>query len=118
MPIKFFVLAILSAFTAGTVHWGCQTDTPATQQAKAAFAGSTQTAAPVNMASEVSEDYLLGKFDPAKHPDFETVGMPYSDRAGMAMRREAFESFKKMHENNDDQSLIPDVFEDEKKEEQ
>jgi len=46
----------------------------------------------------VTTDYLLGKFEPAKHADFVTVGKPYSDKPGMTLRKEAFEAFKKMFE--------------------
>ncbi|MFN0013654.1 MAG: M15 family metallopeptidase [Saprospiraceae bacterium] len=42
------------------------------------------------------EAYLMGKFNPIKHPDFVPVGKPYTDRPGMFLRREAFEAFKKM----------------------
>lgn len=45
---------------------------------------------------QVSKEYLLGKFDPATHPDFVRVGKPYSDKPGMMLRKEAFEAFKKM----------------------
>ncbi len=44
----------------------------------------------------VSKEYLLGKFNPAQHPDFVTVGKPYSEKPGMMLRKEAFEAFKKM----------------------
>lgn len=47
----------------------------------------------------VSKDYLLGKFDPATHPDFVVVGKPYTDKPGMMLRKEAFEAFQKMWEN-------------------
>ena len=44
----------------------------------------------------VSKGYLLGKFDPAKHPDFVVVGKPFSEKPGMMLRKEAFEAFKDM----------------------
>ncbi len=44
------------------------------------------------------EAYLMGKFDPVRHPDFVPVGRPYTDRPGMLLRKEAFESFRKMWE--------------------
>ncbi|MFN4079554.1 MAG: M15 family metallopeptidase [Saprospiraceae bacterium] len=49
--------------------------------------------------------YLLGQFDPATHPDFVSVGKPYSDRPGMRMRKEAFEAFKKMYEAARDEGV-------------
>lgn len=74
--------------------------------------GNADTAAPpvspaaVKKASDtipsyalVSKDYLLGKFDPSKHPDFVAVGRPYTDKPGMMLRKEAFEAFQKMWES-------------------
>lgn len=52
---------------------------------------------PATPAPTVDIDYLLGKFNPATHPNFVTVGKPYSDKPGMLMRKEAFEAFKLMH---------------------
>lgn len=43
-------------------------------------------------------EYLLGRFDPSKHPDFVKVEEPYTHRADMRLRREAMEAFKKMYE--------------------
>jgi len=44
------------------------------------------------------EAYLMGKFDPVRHPDFVPVGSPYTDRPGMLLRKEAFDAFRKMWE--------------------
>jgi zinc D-Ala-D-Ala carboxypeptidase len=44
-----------------------------------------------------SVDYLMGKFDPAKHPDFTVIPSAYSSREGMRLRKDAFEAFKRMH---------------------
>ncbi|MDX1913234.1 MAG: D-alanyl-D-alanine carboxypeptidase family protein, partial [Saprospiraceae bacterium] len=44
----------------------------------------------------VGIDYLMGKFDPAARTDFVKIGKPYTDKAGMMLRKEAFESFEKM----------------------
>ncbi len=41
--------------------------------------------------------YLMGKFDPATHPDFEKVDIAYADREGHYLRRDAYEAFKRMH---------------------
>lgn len=41
--------------------------------------------------------YLMGRFDPAKHPDFSKIETPFADRAGMYLRKDAYEAFKKMH---------------------
>jgi zinc D-Ala-D-Ala carboxypeptidase len=44
-----------------------------------------------------SVDYLMGKFDPTKHPDFVVIPSAYSSREGMRLRKDAFEAFKRMH---------------------
>ena len=43
-----------------------------------------------------SIDYLMGKFDPAKHPDFVSVDKKYSDGDPYFLRKETYEGFKKM----------------------
>ncbi|MDX2133414.1 MAG: M15 family metallopeptidase [Saprospiraceae bacterium] len=42
--------------------------------------------------------FLLGQFDPAKHPDFVVVEKPYTDRPFMYMHKDAFAAFRKMHD--------------------
>lgn len=72
--------------------------------------GNVETNAPATPASAVqsakdslpftvTKDYLLGKFDPAQHPDFVAVGKPYADKPEMYLRKEAFEAFKRMWES-------------------
>ena len=45
---------------------------------------------------EFSIEYLMGKFDPAKHPGFISVEKKYSDGDAYFLRKETYESFKKM----------------------
>ena len=40
---------------------------------------------------------VMGKFDPATHPDFVPIEARYANRNGMFLRKEAYESFKKMY---------------------
>ena len=51
---------------------------------------------PGGQPMEFSLEYLMGKFDPAKHPDFVSVEIKYSDGRPFFLRNEAYESFKKM----------------------
>ena len=44
-----------------------------------------------------SRDYLMGKFDPAAHPDFVEIAAGYANRPGMYLRRDAYEAFLSMH---------------------
>jgi len=45
---------------------------------------------------KISKKYLMGQFDPAKDDRFAIISSPYAQKE-MYMRREALESFKKMH---------------------
>lgn len=42
-------------------------------------------------------EYLMGKFDPAKHPDFTLIPTAYADREGLYLRKDAFDAYKLMH---------------------
>jgi zinc D-Ala-D-Ala carboxypeptidase len=58
-----------------------------------------ETAPPVPAPKpEFSVEYLMGKFDPAQHPDFVAVDKKYADVEGYFLRKETYESFVKMHE--------------------
>lgn len=43
-------------------------------------------------------DYVMGKFDPASHPDFTPIDAAYADRNGLYMRKDAYQAFLRMHE--------------------
>ena len=55
-----------------------------------------------NTAETISEkeveNYLTGKFNPAKHPAFVKVPERYANRKGHYLRQEAFDAYKKMYE--------------------
>ena len=44
----------------------------------------------------ISIDFLLGKFDPGSHPDFEKITAPQTDKPGMMLHREAAKAFLNM----------------------
>jgi zinc D-Ala-D-Ala carboxypeptidase len=44
----------------------------------------------------VTADYLMGKFDPTKHPDFVVIDKKYASKTDMYLRKETYEAFKKM----------------------
>jgi len=50
-----------------------------------------------SLPSGIDLDYLLGKFDPATHPDFVAIEPRYASREGMYLRKETYEAFKRMH---------------------
>jgi LAS superfamily LD-carboxypeptidase LdcB len=46
----------------------------------------------------ITADYLMGKFDPAKHADFCKIDIQYATKPDMYLRKEAYEAFVKMAE--------------------
>lgn len=58
---------------------------------------------PMSLAEQAREagfdiNYIMGKFDPASHPDFVGVEQQYADRGGLYLRQEVYEAFLKMRE--------------------
>jgi zinc D-Ala-D-Ala carboxypeptidase len=45
----------------------------------------------------ITSDYIMGKFVPAKHPDFIKIEATHTAKPDMYLRKEAYESFKKMY---------------------
>ena len=43
-------------------------------------------------------DYIMGKFDPAKHKDFILIAKTHSSRTGMYLRKETYTAFKEMYD--------------------
>lgn len=46
---------------------------------------------------KITEDYLMGKFVPTKHPDFVKIAAAYASTNNMLLRKEAYEAFLKMY---------------------
>jgi zinc D-Ala-D-Ala carboxypeptidase len=44
----------------------------------------------------MSVNYIMGKFDPATHPDFVAVEKKHADKDGLFLRKETYEAYKKM----------------------
>ncbi len=59
-------------------------------------------------AQSISNDELLGKVNPANHPDFVKISAEYTTKSDIYLRKEAYEAFKKMaaHAAKDGISLI------------
>lgn len=48
-------------------------------------------------AMGLDTQYLMGKFDPAQHPDFMQVPAQYADREGLLLRKDTYEAFLAMY---------------------
>jgi len=44
-------------------------------------------------------DYIMGQFEPDQHDDFVLISSQYASRAGMYLRKQAFEDFLRMYEH-------------------
>lgn len=95
---KILAVSLLSA----AMGWGCRNDVPAQIPVASTLARNADSIP----AMQVNAEYLLGKFDPAAHPDFVVVGRPYSDKTGMLLRKEAFEAFGKMYEAAEKEGIV------------
>lgn len=55
---------------------------------------------PTNIAgydAAITDDYLMGKFVPSRHPAFTRIERKYASAKGMYMRKEAYDAFLRMH---------------------
>ncbi|MBL7792676.1 MAG: M15 family metallopeptidase [Saprospiraceae bacterium] len=67
--------------------------------AGASLSLATSPAEPTQQPSAAFDtDYLMGRFDPAKHPDFTLVAPSFASREGMYLRKDTYEAFQRMHE--------------------
>jgi LAS superfamily LD-carboxypeptidase LdcB len=64
---------------------------------QAVYENESEESEPVQ-ENEFDLDYIMGKFDPAKHPDFVKIDTKYADREGLYLRKDTYESFIKMWE--------------------
>lgn len=49
--------------------------------------------------------YIMGRFDPAKHPSFTKVDIRHADREGLYLRKDVYEAFKIMYQHALDDSI-------------
>jgi len=47
---------------------------------------------------EVNADYLLGMFEPEKHPDFTAIKKEHATKSSAYLRKDTYEAFVKMHD--------------------
>jgi D-alanyl-D-alanine carboxypeptidase len=100
--VENFLKKSLMLFLPAAFCWGCVDNAPMQKTVRVALLQQADSIP----ASKVDTGYLLGKFDPATHPDFVVVGKPYSDKPNMLLRKEAFEAFKKMFEAAEKEGVV------------
>lgn len=62
------------------------------------IAGGQPAYIPSHQKPSPSENELLGKINPANHPDFIQIKQEHASRQGMYMRKEAYKAFVLMHD--------------------
>lgn len=93
MKYRYLLLSVGWAVSA------CQAPVSQTTQVAAFESTSAKVQKPEMVgADSISRELLLGKVNPSENTGFVKVGMPYSEKSGMWLQKEAFEAFKKMFE--------------------
>lgn len=88
IPFLFIFCLFLSACNSETPSGGLPTQA----------ASITQEVEPSKILGDTfSLDYLMGKFNPAEHPAFQTIDIKYADRAGLYLHQATYAAFKQMH---------------------
>lgn len=97
-----FLLSITSLFMTGQ---GCQHGRSESQMTSSAQVDSASVVVDSNLATKAQDtfnipydlNYIMGRFDPSKHPDFVVIDSQYADRKGMYLRKDAYEAFLAMY---------------------
>ena len=102
---SLYIIGLLAGFT---LLFGCDAPAPVSAPTVRTYRPSTETAvrtaarsvadATAPTATGFDLDYLMGKFDPAAHPDFIEIPARYADRAGRYLRKDALDAFLAMRE--------------------
>ena len=61
---------------------------------------SEETNSPLGTSPTFEIDYLLGKFDPATHPDFAKIPLEVTNKENVYLRKEVLEAFINMRSRN------------------
>ena len=80
------------------VCFGCTSNQPQTHQSHSAHKATTvSNFEPArNITDTFSIDYVIGKFDPATHPDFTLIDKSVASDGKMRMRKDAYNAFLEM----------------------
>ncbi len=63
------------------------------------FSSRAQGAEMIIRGPQVSKEFLLGRFDPSRHPDFVEVALTHGNKRGMFLQRETCKAFVSMAED-------------------
>ncbi|MCB0613151.1 MAG: M15 family metallopeptidase [Phaeodactylibacter sp.] len=98
--ISFYIilLAVFACQPSGNQVQGANAQQETSEKTPTAYEASLPTLADSAIARGFTTDYIMGHFDPAKHPDFTLVDTRYADRQGLYLRKDTYEAFLRMYE--------------------
>ena len=98
--ILLFAEILCSCQPSGNLEQSADTKEPAGEEAgkarSAAYEATFSNLADTAIARGFTTDYIMGHFDPAKHPDFTSVDTRYADREGLYLRKDTYDAFLRM----------------------
>jgi len=98
--LYLMMIKLLNLLLLGMLITGCKQSSPSVEKT-VSTAQAIVKPAPMTTPSSFDEnltlDYCMGKFDPNNDDRFVKIADKYADRSGMYLRKEAYESFKKMY---------------------
>ncbi len=94
-----FDLLVITFFLIGCSAENKNASQPAIKSPKAEPAELNTDSIPIFKDQNVAQitSYLVGKFDPAEHVDFVEVSKDHADRAGLYLRKDTYDAFKRMY---------------------
>jgi len=96
--VLYLSLALIcSCQLSGSREQGANPQKPAGEAHPPAYQTTFASLSDTAIARSLTTDYIMGRFDPAKHPDFTQVDARYADREGLYLRIDAYEAFLRMH---------------------
>ena len=100
-PLTHLIGAMLIILTGHACH-----DAHSKHQVPGPDVSKSQEAIPVTQETVIQQDtlaipydlnYIMGKFDPSKHPDFVLIEAQYADKNGMYLRKDTYSAFLEMY---------------------
>ena len=113
MKIKNAMLYLVLAFLyscqpSGKQEQGANAQEQVGEETPTSYEATFSSLSDTAIARGFNTDYIMGHFDPAKHPDFTLVETRYADREGLYLRKDTYEAFLRMYEaaKRDDVNLL------------
>ncbi len=97
MKITSAILAILFFFSCNDSNSNQAAIASNAERKSPTTLKETPPAETIQMDHSIDLEFLMGKFDPTKHPNFIPIEKKFASRNGMYLQKETYEAFKKMH---------------------